>query len=310
MKSKKIDTLRQASRKLVRELGIVQLDKSLAGPTAQHCHALVEIGQKPAITISELASLLLLSVSATSRLVQGMVKGGFVEMHDGIDRREKSLFLTSTGTIELKNIDTYSNIKVQGAFEYLTADEQDDIINAIQKYSQALEKSRCMYTNYKILTLSTSRVLRKQLVNMVENIQKNEFQIPITNDINANIVRAEEDFYYNNSYNFWYAIDEQGNIIGSIGLKKINASTAELKKLFVDKRFRSKGVAQKLFDTLLKAALKHGFNTIYLGTVDILHAAHKFYRKNGFVQIDEKALPKDFIKCPLDSMFYCKPIKG
>lgn len=217
--------MRQASRKLLRELGILDLAKSLSGPTPQDCHALIEIANAPGITVSKLAELLVLSVSAASRLVNSMAENCFIEFRDSIDKRQKSLFLTR---------------------------------------------------HVKALTLSTSRPLRRQIVAMVENIQKNEFHIPVTDDVNSCVHRAEEEFYNNNSYNFWYAVDDAGVIIGWIGLKKIDAKNAEMKKLFVVKPYRGKGVVQKLLEALLKAASKNGFKKLWLGRLPNLPEHNNF----------------------------------
>ncbi len=139
---------------------------------------------------------------------------------------------------------------------------------------------------------------------MIETIQKGEFSLPITDEINACIVRAEEEFYYNNSYNFWYATDPNGTIIGSIGLKKIDDQKGEVKKFFIQQSYRGKNVAPKLMNALIQSAVKHGFETLYLGTVDILHAAHRFYEKYGFERIQKQELPPQFEICPLDTVFF------
>jgi DNA-binding MarR family transcriptional regulator len=308
MENDRINALRHASRKLVRELGIVQLDKSLAGPTPQHCHALVEIGMKPGITISQLSELLLGSVSSMSRLVQSLISQGFVEAKDGLDKRQKVLFLTDSGINELETIDDFSNAKVVGAFNYLTDDEQAAIVLAIQKYAEALEKSRTVPGKVKIHTLSTSRPLRRQIVALVEKIQKEEIGVAVTDELNASILRAEDVFYYNNSYNFWYATNEEGAVIGCIGLKKMSDNAGQLLKLFVDTPYRGTGVAQKLLATLIKAAAKHGFNTIWLGSVDKLAATRQFYLKSGFSPVQTKKLPKGFDRCALDTLFYMREV--
>lgn len=72
----------------------------------------------------------------------------------------------------------------------------------------------------------------------------------------------------------------------------------------MSKAYRGKSVARKLLQTLVKAAVKHKFTYLYLGTVDILHAAQRFYEKNGFSRINSSDLPSDFIKCELDSVFF------
>jgi DNA-binding MarR family transcriptional regulator/N-acetylglutamate synthase-like GNAT family acetyltransferase len=304
MKKETIDVLRHVSRKLIRELGMLQLNSAHLKKTPQHWHALIEIGKEPGITISKLGNLLLLSVSATSRLVNALIDYDLVGFKEGADKREKYLHVTKKGQIELENIDEFSNSKIKGAFEFLTEDDQTHIITAIQKYGEALEKSRLLREQVKIHTLSTSRTIRKQIIAMIEDIQKGEFLLPITDDINVGILRTEEEFYYNNSYNFWYAVDQQGTIIGSIGLKKIDSHNAEIKKLFVAQTYRGKGVAQKLLSTLVKAATKHKFDGLYLGTVDKLKAAQGFYKKYGFTQITKQQLPPEFNLCPIDTVFF------
>ncbi|MBA3813633.1 MAG: MarR family transcriptional regulator [Alphaproteobacteria bacterium] len=304
MKKNTITTLREISRKLVRELGMLQLNTPHLKKTPQHWPALIEIEKEPGITPSKVGNLLILSISATSRIVNALINHGLVAFQEGMDKREKHLHITEKGRLEVASIDEFSNNKIKGAFEFLTEDEQEKLITAIQKYGAALEKSRLMREQVKIHTLSTSRAIRKQIVQMIEHIQKKEFLLPITDDVNAGILRAENEFYFHNSYNFWYAVDNQGAVIGSIGLKKIDEHQGQIKKFFVAQSYRGKGVAQKLMNTLIKAASKHHFDSLYLGTVGTLQAAQGFYKKVGFSEISQQQLPASFNVCPIDTVFF------
>ena len=300
---KNINELRRSARKLIRELGMLKLNLS-RNRSPQHWHTLIEIANEPHITISKLGQLFLLPPSSMSRIVKSLVEEGLVIVNDGADKREKYLQITPDGLAEIKIIDEFSHIKIKGALEFLTDDDQNQIITSIQKYADALEKSRLLREKVKIHTLSTSRAIRKQIVSMIEEIQKNEFSLPVTDEINVCILKAESEFYFNNSYNFWYAVDDNGEIIGCIGLKKIDSKNGEIKKFFVKATYRGKGVSRKLLQTLIKSALKHHFNYLCLGTVASLHGAQRFYDKYGFARIDEKNLPSNFDKCPLDSVFF------
>ena len=304
MNQDQIEELRYASRKLVRELGMLQLNHEKQTPS--HWHALIEISRSPGITISQLSSLLLLSASNMSRVVGALLKEELVTFQDGLDRREKRILLTKKGEQEIKIIDQFSNSKIVGAFAHLSSKEQDQIVSSIEKYANALETSRISQEEIKIgiHTLSTSRTLRRQVVGLIEGIQKGEYSIKIDPDANSCVMRAEEDFCYNHSCNFWYAVDQKGEIVGSIGLKKIDAKCGEMKKFFVHKEYRGKGVAQKLFATLMEAAVKHRFSWIYLGTIEELKAAQKFYKKCGFIQIPKSQLPKQYMAFPLDNVFF------
>lgn len=301
-----IDNLRHYSRKMVRELGMLEIEKDDDKATPQRWHALIEISQTPKITVSKLSQNLVLHISTISRIVNSLVEDKLVQYDLNKDRREKSLKITKKGLQELKKIDEFSNSKILNAFRFLGAKDQEQIIDAIKKYSLALEKSRLsnQLQKVKILTISTSRALRQQIKSMVENIQKNEFSIAITEDANACIIKVEEGFYYNNSYNFWYAVDDAGAIIGSIALKKIDKTSGEIKKFFVVKEYRGQKVSQALMLKLLHAAKEHKFRNLFLGTVDILKVAQSFYLKYGFQKIPKKNLPKNFELCALDTVFF------
>jgi DNA-binding MarR family transcriptional regulator/N-acetylglutamate synthase-like GNAT family acetyltransferase len=308
MKEKQIESLRYSARKLIRELGMLELDPENAQKTPGQWHALIEVAKSPGITISELGRLLIMSTSTISRIVKSLAEQGFLSFKEGNDKREKSLFLTERGESEIREINVFSDSKISGAFEFLTNDEIHQIIGALTKYSEALEKSRVMREEIKIVTLPTSRTIRKQIVNIISDIQEKEYLIPITKETNAGVLKAEEEFYYNNSYNFWYAVNDEGRILGSIGLKKINDQCGEIKKLFVIKDYRSKGVAQKLMNTLLKATSKHKLEVLILGTVDKFHAALKFYSKCGFTPMNRTDLPAGFKENPIDNLFFRKEI--
>lgn len=304
MKKHLIEKLRESQRKLVRELGMLQLTQTKKQETPVYWHALVEISKEPGLPISKLGKKLLLTLSTVSRLVKGLVKEGKVEFTDAVDKREKGLKLTLKGEEEVRKIDSFSEEKLRGAIEYLGENEIINIIETLSRYGDALERNREKREQVKILTLSSSRPIRKQIVQMIEEIQKGEFDIPVTDEINASILKAEEHFYYNQSYNFWYAVDDKGKIIGSIGLKQVGPAIGEVKKMFVRKEYRSVGVSQKLLETLIKAAQKHGFKTLVLGTVEKLTRAHRFYEKYGFKQIQKSNLPQKYDLCPLDTVFY------
>lgn len=313
MSKKTISKLRHSSRKLVRELGMLELNKPHLSRTPQHWHSLIEIHAQPGITITKLGNLLLLAYSTITRIVNSLLKEQLILSKNGVDKRENYLYITEKGINEIKNINEYSDTKIKGAFDFLSEEEQNQIIDAIQKYALALEKSRILREQITINTLSTSRTLRKQIISLIKDIQKNEFSLPITDEINTCILKAEAEFYYNNSYNFWYAINSAGKIIGCIGLKKMDDDNAEIKKFFVHKQFRGKGVAKKLMHTLIKSALKHHFKNLFLGTVETLLAAQKFYKKYGFSQIKEHCLPREFSKCPIDTVFFradCKTLEA
>jgi len=98
----------------------------------------------------------------------------------------------------------------------------------------------------------------------------------------------------------------EGRIIGTIGLIGFGTGEGALRKMFVaaEARGHELGVAAGLLDILVAHARAKGIKGITLGTVEKLHAARRFYDKNGFVPVDPDALPDGFPRMPVDTHFY------
>ena len=95
-----------------------------------------------------------------------------------------------------------------------------------------------------------------------------------------------EEYIQKGGY-LWIALDDEDNVIGTIALRKHNENEAELKKLYVKKDYRGKGLSKELYNIFLQQAQKDKYNRIFLGTYDKLETAIHFYLKRGFTQIEE-----------------------
>ena len=93
--------------------------------------------------------------------------------------------------------------------------------------------------------------------------------------------------YIENGGNLWITLDEDENIIGTIALVKHSDKEAELKKLYVRKDYRGKGLSKELYSKVMETTKEKEYNRIFLGTYDKLETAINFYIKRGFTKIDE-----------------------
>ena len=64
------------------------------------------------------------------------------------------------------------------------------------------------------------------------------------------------------------------------------------------------GTAALLLETLLATCRTAGIRRVFLGTIEILRAAHRFYEKHGFVRIPKDRLPASFPAMAVDTIFY------
>jgi ribosomal protein S18 acetylase RimI-like enzyme len=82
-----------------------------------------------------------------------------------------------------------------------------------------------------------------------------------------------------------------GRAAGCIALKPVDATTSELKRLYVRPDFRGLQIGQKLVSALIDAARAAGYTRIVLDSHHSMHAAHRIYRDAGFRDV---ATPADF----------------
>ena len=148
----------------------------------------------------------------------------------------------------------------------------------------------------------------EQIVKLILNIQQNEFQVPITINEQQDLLDIP-NFYQQKKGNFWVAKHEN-EVVGTIALIDCGENIGAIRKMFVKKEFRGKehGIAQKLLDILVESAQENQITNVYLGTLERLQAAIRFYERNGFTLIEKQNLPSVFPIMPVDTHFFEKEL--
>lgn len=133
---------------------------------------------------------------------------------------------------------------------------------------------------------------QNQLIDFVLGIQNGEFGLGFKKDEQQDLMDTAK-FY--NGGGFWIA-QINAEIVGCIGLQKLNSECGILRKMFVKKELRGNElkIAQHLFEHLLDNARKLGFKNIYLDTPSVAKASHRFYQKNGFVELSQERIPEGY----------------
>lgn len=145
---------------------------------------------------------------------------------------------------------------------------------------------------------------RDDVINLILDIQQNEFNIPIQKEDQPDL-GAISEYYQKGRGNFWIALYKD-QLIGTISLLDIGNGQAALRKMFVKSPYRGSNynTAQILLLESLAWARQNRLTGIYLGTTEKFLAAHRFYEKNGFEQISSEDLPESFPIMKVDTKFY------
>jgi N-acetylglutamate synthase-like GNAT family acetyltransferase len=153
-----------------------------------------------------------------------------------------------------------------------------------------------------------SEALASRVVDLILEIQRTEFGFDIRAQDQPDLLDVA-NFYQSGIGGFWVAI-EDGEVVGTIGLRDIGNNQGALRKMFVKASHRGKerAVAARLLGHLVRSATRAKANELYLGTTEKFVAAHRFYEKNGFVQVAPESLPKAFPRMSLDTRFYYRAL--
>lgn len=144
----------------------------------------------------------------------------------------------------------------------------------------------------------------KKIIDLVLPIQQIEFHVPVTLEAQSDLLDIETN-YQKTGGGFWGAVVDE-ELVGTIALIAIGRHAGAIRKMFVKKELRGKelNIAQQLFETLVQYCVSSQITDLYLGTVDMLKAAHRFYERNGFRRINKSDLPSSFPVMMSDNVYY------
>jgi GNAT superfamily N-acetyltransferase len=86
--------------------------------------------------------------------------------------------------------------------------------------------------------------------------------------------------------------NNEGRIVGTIGLYPLDESTIELRKMYFAPEVRGQGLGQKLLRAMIEKARNLGYLRVYLETASVLKQAIHIYEKAGFARVVEKHTPR------------------
>ena len=82
--------------------------------------------------------------------------------------------------------------------------------------------------------------------------------------------------------NAFWVVEADGRIVGMFGIEACDADRTELRRMYLDKPYRGRGIAQRMLACAEARARELDFATIVLSTAEVQNAAIAFYRKSGY----------------------------
>ncbi|MEW6725974.1 MAG: MarR family winged helix-turn-helix transcriptional regulator [Bacillota bacterium] len=143
MDNRDLENIREMFQMIVRRFGLLQREGAqCCGISLAHSHILYEINKSPGITVNELAAVLGLDKSTTSRHVQALTGEGLVEGRPSEeDRRYLNLVLTEKGRELQSRIAVQMAGFIREILEFIPQDKRDEVVRSIGLLSKAMHQS-------------------------------------------------------------------------------------------------------------------------------------------------------------------------
>jgi molybdate transport system substrate-binding protein len=123
---------------------------------------------------------------------------------------------------------------------------------------------------------------------IVANVLR-EYRIP-ADPLDADSDLADIDRSYGEGGMFDVVTGADGRVVGSCGVLRLDASTCELKKMYLLPEGRGAGVGRRLLQRAVAFARGSGYTRMELTTASVLESAIAMYRREGFTPIT-RAMP-------------------
>lgn len=282
-----VEPIRDASRRLVRELGFMKPGLAGTGLPPSAVHALIEIGGGRARTGAALAECLHLDKSSVSRMLRKLVASGLLAEGTSADGRAKPLALTPAGVEILAAVDAFARAQVRAALRALPAGTATVVRDGLDAYARALAAPA---------PRAEARILqgyRPGIVGRCAQLHADYYarSVGFGAAFEAKVAAGMAGFVARLAAprnGLWSAVDA-GAMVGTIAVdgEDLGGNVAHLRWFIVADGYRGAGLGRKLLAEAIGFCDAQGFAEIQLWTLAGLDAARRLYEDQGFVLAEE-----------------------
>lgn len=276
--------LRQLSRQLVRQLGMLDSHCGSFKLTPVQAHTLIELEKTPC-TVSQMAEKLNVDKSNASRTLAILLNLGLVQATSNPnDKRSQLSQLTTAGQQTLTALHQQLNQQVQGILDQMDCDEINQLESSLHRYSRSIS---AVDKQQDVIVRSLTPSDDPSVAAVIRRVSA---EYGLTKDKGYGVADPTLDSMhrvYAEAKSHYWVIEQDQRILGGGGVAPLAGSDnlCELQKMYFLPQLRGKGLARMLAVKALKFAREQGYNGCYLETTANLKEAIALYQSLGFVVI-------------------------
>ncbi|WP_415886471.1 GNAT family N-acetyltransferase [Neptuniibacter sp. QD37_6] len=281
---KAINNVREFNRVYTREMGILNERFLDSGFTLPELRVLFEVASNRSLMTSQLAQSLCMDQGYVSRIVTTLKKEGLVTSQPNPnDKRQKILTLTSLGESTYAELETSVQVDIRNQLEEFTPEDQQQMIEAMNTITRLIKKSGNKNSLIRPIRLGDLGHIIKRHVDLYarEYGWGQSFELAVMEVLTSFLKNFDPQYEQG-----WVA-EVDGEFAGCIFAVKENDSTARLRALLVEPKFRCLGIGNQLIEQCLDFCRSKQYGTVVLWTCDALTQARKLYSKHGFIRTSQ-----------------------
>lgn len=271
-----IQRVRRFNRTVTQRVGALQDSYLARGRPLGEARLIFEIGPAGA-DIRRLRTGLGLDSGYLSRLLRSLEAEGLVTVDRSHgDARVRHARLTATGLVEFEGYRSGSDELARSILQPLDRDQRARLLAAMDEVRRLLQAAAVEIAVEPPGSADARRCLAAYFAELAERFDEG-FDIAKGNRVSEAEMAPPHGHFI--------VARRDGRPVGCAALIRIDAGTAEIKRMWTAPEARGQGVAARMLRKLEEIAGEAGFRRLVLDTNRALKEAHALYRAHGFTEI-------------------------
>jgi DNA-binding MarR family transcriptional regulator/GNAT superfamily N-acetyltransferase len=276
MDESQLQGVRRFNRLVTQRIGALDVDYLQRGRPLAEARLIFEIGADGA-DVRALRCKLGLDSGYLSRLLQSLKTQGMIAVTKGDDDgRRRHVSLTRKGSAERAAYDRLSDNLAESMLDALDASAQARLVAAMGEVERLIRASSVKVAAESPDTADARLCLSTYFRELAARFESGF-------DARAGDHADVEDMTPPSGLFMIARLD--GDAVGCGGLKRVDKTTGEIKRVWTAPSARGMGIARRMLRTLEAAARKKGLKTLRLDTNRALTEAHALYRSEGYSEV-------------------------
>jgi DNA-binding MarR family transcriptional regulator/GNAT superfamily N-acetyltransferase len=276
MESPQIEHVRRFNRVVTQRAGALDNSYLRRGRPLGEARVLYETGPQGA-DVRTLRRRLGLDSGYLSRLLRSLEMQGLIGVHkQADDARARRVHLTAKGRREFAAYDSLSDQLAQSMLAPLSPAQRERLVTAMGEVVRLI-RAAALDVRVEHPESDDARWCLEQYFRELAERFESGF------DPNQGGVADDSEMRPPNGFFVVAWLD--GEPIGCGGMKRLDTTTGEIKRVWTARSARSQGVARRIMQTLEVLAQASGVTTVRLDTNKSLTEAQTMYRQSGYTEI-------------------------